>query len=237
MKAHGRQPCCSKSCGARLRSGYADGQAPRDFPLEAASWKAMKARCENPGCTHYERYGGRGISYSPRWRRFDLFMQDMGPKPGPDYEIDRYPDNNGNYEPGNCRWATKHEQTRNRGGARATRLYTFNGVTLCIADWAARCGVSSASMQNRLNRQWPLARAFAEAFPDLDECKGWENPNAKRFYEFQGITDSINGWAQRLGIPAQTLAARLKKQLPKELVFKPGKLSKWDTQKHVLTQN
>ena len=67
-----------------------------------------------------------------------------------------------NYYKENCRWATHKEQTRNRGGKRATRLYTFDGKTMCIADWAREVGISPQSMQKRLNKNWPLEKAFAK---------------------------------------------------------------------------
>ena len=126
---------------------------------EYRSWDAMKSRCGNPSHTAYPRYGGRGISYDPRWSDFKNFIDDMGLKPDPKMELDRI-DNDKNYCKENCRWATRKEQTRNRGGKRATRLYTYEGKTMCIKDWADYVGISPQSMQKRLNKGWPLERAF-----------------------------------------------------------------------------
>jgi hypothetical protein len=73
----------------------------------------MIHRCTNPNATSYERYGGRGIAVCERWRSFENFLADMGERPE-GKSIDRYPDNDGNYEPGNCRWATPKEQRANQ---------------------------------------------------------------------------------------------------------------------------
>lgn len=119
----------------------------------------MKTRCDNKTHNAYARYGGRGITYDPSWKEFKNFIKDMGLKPHSTMELDRI-DNNKNYCKENCRWATKKEQTRNRGGKRATRLYTYDGKTMCIKDWADYVGISPQSMQKRLNKGWSLERAF-----------------------------------------------------------------------------
>ena len=81
--------------------------------LEHVSWSAMIQRCENPHSHDYPRYGGRGITVCRAWRySFPAFLADMGPRPSRLYTLDRI-DPNGNYEPGNCRWATKSEQSQN----------------------------------------------------------------------------------------------------------------------------
>lgn len=77
------------------------------------TWSAMHHRCKNPKATLYHRYGGRGISVCKRWKDFRNFLKDMGERPG-NMELDRT-DNNGNYEPDNCRWVTHLENMRNRG--------------------------------------------------------------------------------------------------------------------------
>lgn len=79
---------------------------------EYKSWTAMKTRCDNPKSTNYPGWGGRGIAYVSAWADFRQFLADMGPRPD-GTSLDRI-DNDGNYEPGNCRWATPTEQNRNR---------------------------------------------------------------------------------------------------------------------------
>lgn len=95
-------------------------------PAEYRTWRGIKNRCYQKSNLCYKHYGGRGICVSDRWlKSFQAFLDDMGPKPSPDHTIDRFPDNNGNYEPGNCRWATWVEQGQNR-----RNTVTFNPAQL-----------------------------------------------------------------------------------------------------------
>ncbi len=77
------------------------------------SWERMLSRCRNPNSDRYSDYGGRGISVCERWIKFENFLADMGERPA-DKTLDRYPNNDGNYEPTNCRWATAKQQALNR---------------------------------------------------------------------------------------------------------------------------
>jgi hypothetical protein len=111
----------------------------------------MLARCTNPRGWDFRDYGARGISVCPAWRDFVCFLADMGPRP-PGTSLDRYPDGAGNYEPGNCRWATRREQQAN---TRANVYVTVFGETLHVAGWARRVGIPEATLRSRLTSGWP----------------------------------------------------------------------------------
>jgi hypothetical protein len=106
---------CKRESDRRSRKTHPETQRRWDTgrPPEYRSWDGMKARCLNPKAVNYEGYGGRGISVCERWRTsFTNFLHDMGPRPV-GTTLDRR-DNDGNYEPGNCRWVTPTEQNANR---------------------------------------------------------------------------------------------------------------------------
>lgn len=105
----------TKSCGCLSRETTGDRSRTHGMRAsrEYESWAAMLARCTNPRNPNWPSYGGRGISVCDRWRSFDEFLADMGPRPE-GMTLDRFPDTNGNYEPTNCRWATRSMQNSNR---------------------------------------------------------------------------------------------------------------------------
>ncbi len=106
----------------------------------------MLSRCYYERDKEYARYGERGISVCDRWREsFQSFLEDMGGKPSPKHSLDRI-DNDGHYEPGNCRWATPSEQASNRRNA--VRI-TLSGVSLPIREWSARTGIKYQTIYAR----------------------------------------------------------------------------------------
>lgn len=126
---------------------------------EYAVWAAMKHRCMNENYFCYDDYGGRGIKVCDRWMdSFLAFLEDMGRRPSPDHSIDRI-DNDGDYTPENCRWATDTEQNRN---SRRTRDVTWNGKTQCLAAWAEETGIPYNVIGCRLDMGWDIERALTE---------------------------------------------------------------------------
>ena len=126
----------------------------RKAMAEYRAWQTMKQRCNNDRVKKYADYGARGIRVCKRWQdSFDAFLEDMGPRPGPKYSIDRI-DVNGHYEPANCRWATSTQQQRNK---RNNTLLTHRGQTLCIEAWAERIGIPGKVIHHRLSRGWSVA--------------------------------------------------------------------------------
>lgn len=116
----------------------------------------MIQRCRDLHCAAWPRYGGRGIKVCDRWLRFAEFLADMGQRP-PGTSLDRYPDNDGNYEPSNCRWATRKQQANNK---RNNHRLTFRGETLSIAEWARNLGIPEGTIRNRLRYGWPPERVL-----------------------------------------------------------------------------
>lgn len=117
---------------------------------EYSVWCGMIARCTNPNTKTYSRYGGRGVVVCERWRSFPPFFADMGPRPSPEHTLDRI-DNNGNYEPGNCRWATQKQQTRNTS---RTQMLEVGGIIRPLADWADFVGLPPSTIRTRLALGW-----------------------------------------------------------------------------------
>ena len=115
---------------------------------EWAAWAAMKNRCINPSNQAFSNYGGRGIKVCDRWlNSFENFLADMGRRPD-GLTLERN-DNNGDYEPGNCRWATYEQQANNR---RSNRLLTARGETKTLAQWSKHLNIPKSSLHGSLNR-------------------------------------------------------------------------------------
>lgn len=156
----------TQSCGCFRRQETArrktkhGGTKNRHQTPEFRCWVGMRQRCYNQNCTGFKYWGGKGVAICARWNGIDgfaNFLADMGPKPTASHSIDRI-NSDGNYEPGNCRWATRKEQNRN---TRQNRRITYAGKTQCLKDWAIELGMTFSALQHRLNdRGWSVHRAF-----------------------------------------------------------------------------
>ena len=121
------------------------------------SWIHMRDRVLNEKHVHHDRYGGRGISICENWlNSFEAFYRDMGPRPTEEYSIERI-DNNGNYEPGNCYWATALEQARNRSN---TIRLTHNGICQSIDTWVEQLKLKKSTVLYRLSLGWTHTEAL-----------------------------------------------------------------------------
>lgn len=142
----------STSCGCKRREIAASkslihGHATRrNWSPTYQTWASMIDRCRR---SKFSNYVGRGIVVCARWLKFKNFFEDMGVRPA-GTTLERI-DNNGNYEPTNCKWATKAEQNRNK---RNNRNLTVNGRTMCVIDWAKETGLPSRTIYSRKRLGW-----------------------------------------------------------------------------------
>jgi len=146
---------CSRTDTAR---GWIRGEPRQYLPFHRVhymsetqtykSWKNMIRRCTTTSTSNCKDYYGRNITVCRRWRKFRSFLADMGERP-PCTSLDRYPDNDGNYEPGNCRWATKLQQENNK----STNVFVeFEGKRLTISQWSRITGIATRTLHNRYKR-------------------------------------------------------------------------------------
>lgn len=120
------------------------------------AWRGMKKRCLLESNENYKNYGGRGIKVCRRWiDSFESFLADMGEAPD-GMSIDRI-DNDGDYEPGNCRWATTKEQANNR---RTNVWLSHDGKTLTVKQWSERIGIKTTTLERRIQHGWSAQKAI-----------------------------------------------------------------------------
>lgn len=166
----------SKSCGCLigdvlLKRNFIHGNTFRGkTSKEYHTWSGMKKRCYNPKEPAYRNYGGRGIEVCPEWKdSFETFLVDMGPAPGSEYSIDRI-NNDGNYEPSNCRWATRGEQNVNK---RTTRWLEYDGKNLPCSEWSKITGLSPTTLCERLQDGWSAEKILTTPKADKHQKQPW----------------------------------------------------------------
>lgn len=186
-----------KSCGCdvpRMRRRYPNAVRHSKTPTYS-SWCSMYHRCINPRSKAYAQYGGRGIKVHELWHPdrydgFENFLKDMGPRPSLRHSIDRI-DNDGNYEPGNCRWATATTQASNR---KNNLNLTAFGTTMCISQWAKRVGFSTCCIRHRLKIGMSVEQALTmtteEALQRRIERNRSERQKGKRHPNMAEVSDA-----------------------------------------------
>ncbi len=140
------------SCGCIKSAWQKSGQTIHGMcrTPEHGIWSGIRDRCYNPNNLAYHNYGSRGIKMCERWRNsFQNFFEDMGPRPSKSHSIDRFPDNNGDYGPANCRWATTEQQALNK---RTNVYYEYDGIRLTQCQWARFLGVKRHMILNHIRR-------------------------------------------------------------------------------------
>lgn len=175
------------------------------------AWRAMIARCHNPSNGSYHNYGGRGISVCDRWRGdFLAFLADMG-EPGPNLSIDRI-DNDGNYQPDNCRWATRREQGNNR---RTCRHIIFQGERMTIMQAADASGLSHAVILQRLKAGWPEEKVFCPV-------RSYTPPTRSVRYLVGGEMMTCNEISAVCSLPYNLVAKRIRRGVTGDALAAPS---------------
>jgi hypothetical protein len=147
----GTLSCGCLSIQTTVERSTTHGHAKRgSASCEYRSWADMHTRCGNRNRKDYKDYGARGITVCERWESFENFLADLGFKPSPQHSLDRI-DPNGNYEPGNVRWATPIEQANNK---RTNRLLTIGGQEATIAEHAREASIPYEVLLKRVNAGW-----------------------------------------------------------------------------------
>ena len=162
----------TSSCGCFAKEVAGKGVSTHGLSgsAEYRIWQGMIARCKSLSKGGHKDYGGRGIKVCERWANsFEAFYSDMGPRPSAGHSIDRYPDNDGNYEPSNCRWATQKEQCRNR---RVNYIVTHNGQSKCVSEWAEEYGFKASVLYERLvTLGWTFEKSVSWPVSDRSDVR------------------------------------------------------------------
>jgi len=165
------------------------------------TWCGMIQRCRDPNHVQYKYYGGRGIRVCDEWQGptgFQAFMKYMGECPE-GMTLDRI-DNNGHYEPGNVRWATRKEQARNRRGL---KYYEFDGESLLLSEISDRTGVDADLLWSRVTSGISIIDAVAAGADRMAR-------RDRKLYELNGESNTVLEWSRKTGINSACLGMRIK---------------------------
>lgn len=178
------------------------------YKAEYKLWANIKSRCTNSNATGFKNYGGRGIRVCERWYySFENFLEDMGQKPFRGATIERI-DNNGDYEPSNCRWANKSEQCSNK---RNNRILRFNGIDATLTEWSRATGMCRETIARRLDSGWSVDDALTIE-PHEPKMSGYKwnvtNPLARKVI-IGGSEKTLDEWSRDYGINYRTVLNRI----------------------------
>ena len=157
----------TQSCGCIHKKGLVERQTSHGMSetAEYATWMHMKQRCDNISDKDYKDYGGRGIEVCDRWRKFENFYEDMGPRPK-GASINRI-NNDGNYEPGNCEWAGGKDQARNKSN---NCMIEYDGQIKCLQAWADKSGIPRGTIKYRITHGWTVKQALETPVKGAKKC-------------------------------------------------------------------
>ncbi len=152
--------CWNKESASKRATTHGHSGLKDIYRAEYGIWRGMKKRASGTlkGSQNIN-YSKKNISICEEWKKsFLAFINDMGPRPSPKHSIDRFPNNNGNYEPSNCRWATAKEQARNR---ESNRLITYKGETKTLSEWGETTGIRQSKIGQRISKWgWSIEKAL-----------------------------------------------------------------------------
>lgn len=151
--------CHSKKSNAEVAVRKEYRGLHKKHPREYNSWKSARGRCGNINHHAWEKYGGRGIKFSPEWDDFNIFLSDMGERPE-GTSLDRI-DNDGDYCADNCQWANPVEQARNKSN---NFLLEYEGRVQCVAAWGRELSIHSSTILNRISRGDSVGRALSTEY-------------------------------------------------------------------------
>ncbi len=160
------------------------------------TWVMMRQRCQNPKSISYPNYGARGIKVCVRWEQFENFILDMGMPPSQLHTLDRI-NNDGDYEPMNCKWATLKEQQRN---TRFNRVLVYNNESKSASEWAEKLSIKVGTILNRLKLGWSVEKTLTHELRELE-----------RVIEYNGLKLTVKEWSEKIGIKKATLNSRIYK--------------------------
>jgi len=198
---------CARSELKRAMSKY--GGKSVTYTAEYTSWRHMMDRCYNVNNSRYKDYGNRGITVCERWHDFENFFADMGERPQ-DFTLERI-NNDGEYCPENCKWASKVDQARNK---RNNHNIAYEGRTQCVAAWEEELGLGSGVIKARINKY---------SDPDIQDVL-FAPLKSPKTIEYNGDKRTISDWSSLLNIPVDVLYYRLREypNISPDALFAPS---------------